>query len=83
MLVSRKRIGDIVMDVTNQRKLKAIKDAKNKGHWRIRNHISFINTEIGQYRLTALNNRGTKLSRICNQKANDLERDLSRALDTQ
>ena len=71
------------MDVTNQQKLKAIKDANNKGHWRIRNHVSFINTEIGQYRLTALNNRGTKLSRICNQKANDLERDLLWALGTQ
>ena len=70
------------MDVTTQQKLKLIKEAKNKGHWRIRNHVSFINTEIGQYRLTALSNRGTKLSRICNQKANDLERDLLWALGT-
>jgi len=60
--------------------LKLITAAQNKKHWRIRNHIARIETLISEYRITAKKMLGTEVSRICNSNANELEKQLKKAM---
>ena len=68
------------MDVTNSWRINKIKSSKNKKHWRTRFHIKEVEKEIGALRVTAIEFRGTGISKICNRNATRLEQDLKETL---
>jgi hypothetical protein len=68
------------MDITIKHNLDFIRRATPKEYRRVRSAIKTINTEIGGLRLTAMMNKGTNLSRICDRKANALEAELNESL---
>jgi hypothetical protein len=67
------------MDVTIRYALRQIGNINPK-HRKFRYWKHLIEKEISDYRFTAYKNLGTGVARICNQKANWIEKQLKMAL---
>ena len=67
------------MDITIKHYLARIRNSQNKTSWKIRKMVSYINTLISEYRLTAMKFRGY-VRKYSNAEANLLERELKEAM---
>ena len=68
------------MNVTNDYKLEQINKSSNKNAWRVRSFKEDVEVQISQYRLYALNHKGTYVAYWCGREANYLEKELTLAL---